>query len=88
MNAEAYSVGYAILKSDEFYFAVTTFPVWEEGQNQAKCRCVRVCTVVGQRYVWDVVEDVIIYAVETHCLRRSWRDEMGSRLHNPIGFWA
>lgn len=47
MNAEAYSVGYAILKTDELYFAVTMFPVREEGQDQAKCRCVRVCIAVG-----------------------------------------
>lgn len=71
MGAEAYSVGYAILETDELYFAVTMFPVREEGQDQAECRCVRVCVVVGQRYVWDVIEDVIAHAVKTHCLRQS-----------------
>lgn len=71
MNAETYSVGYAILKTHELHFAVTMFPVREEGQDQAKRRYVRVCIVVGQRYVWDVIEDVIADAVETHCLRQS-----------------
>ena len=69
IDREAYSVGDAILETDKLYFTVTMFPVREESQDQSKCRCLRIGIAVGQRYIWDVFEDGIGYAVERHyCL--------------------
>ena len=68
---QAYSVGDAILETDELYIAVTMFPVRKECQDQAKCRGLGICIAVGQRQVWDLVEDVIAHAVERHSLRQS-----------------
>lgn len=70
-QAKAYSVGDAILEANELDFAVTMFPVREECQDQAKCRCLRIRVAVGQRYVWDLVEDILFRAVERHSLRQS-----------------
>lgn len=71
LQAEAYSVGDAILEANELDLAVTMSPVREECQDQAKCRRLRICVAVGQRYVWDVIEDVTARSVERHSLRRS-----------------
>lgn len=57
------------------------FPVRKECQDQAKCRFSRICVVVGQRYVWYVVEDFIAHAVERHC--SSMRKRVGDRKRAP-----
>ena len=87
INAEAYSVGDAILETEEIYFAVTMFPVREECQDQAKCRRLRIRVTVGQRYVWDVVEDIIAHAVQRHCLgqRKGLKNMVGGLWR---GFWG
>ena len=65
---KAYSIGDAILETNEFYFAVTVVPVREECQDEAKCRSLRIGVAVGQRQVWDLIEDVIARATGRHCL--------------------
>ena len=66
MKAEAYRIGNTILETDEIYFAITMFPVGKERQDEAKCRCVGIRITVRQRYVWDLIEDVIARAVNRH----------------------
>ena len=70
MNAETYRIGDTMLETDEVYFAIAMFPVRKKRQDKVKCRCLGVGIVVGQRYVWDLIQNVLACAVNRHYYSR------------------